>query len=84
MRASWTVQGFRKRILGVAPIVSSLADKSDFSFLWDIVVEVCVDGCIDSRPGHASGPQVFQPKADTVFEIVSRVQHEGVPDHKHI
>jgi hypothetical protein len=79
--ASWAVKFFGERVLSIVPLMSCLGNKVS---LWGVVVEIGIDSSIDSRPRHASGPQIFQSESETIFQIISRVQHEGVPYHKNI
>jgi hypothetical protein len=79
--ASWAVKFLGERVLSIVPLMSCLGNKVSF---WDVIVEIGIDGRIHSRPRHASGPQVFQSKSDAIFQVISRVQHEGVPYHENI
>ena len=43
-----------------------------------------VDAGIDGFPRQARSPESQFSVADTVFEVLSWVEHEGMPDHDNI
>ena len=59
MVASRAAELLYERVLRVVPPMACLGNEGFLSFFRDVIVEVGVDGSIDSRPRHASSPEVF-------------------------
>ena len=66
------------------PSVPSPFNEGVSSFLWNVVVEARVDCSVDCGPWHTSGPKVLESETDTIFEVVSRIEDECMPDHEDI
>jgi hypothetical protein len=82
--ASGTEQSLFHWILNVVPFVPRLEGEVIHPSLRNSIVETRINRFVDGRPWHAGCPEILQTKSYTIFEVVSRVQHEGMPNHKNV
>lgn len=84
LSASWAVEGLGHGILRTEPAMSCRSGESILTSLRNVVVESSINCFIDGKPWHAGSPEVFQSEANAILEVVSRIEHESMPDHEDI
>lgn len=65
-------------------VAGTVLDKGRLALFRHDVVELGVDSLVYRGPRHASGPDIIQVQTHAIFEIVPRIQHEGMPYHEYI
>ena len=82
--ASGAEQCFYHWILNVVPLMPRLEGEVIHPSLRNSIVETRINRFVDGRPWHAGCPKIFQTKSYAIFEVISWIQHEGMPNHKNV
>ena len=64
--------------------MSSPRGEGVLSFLGNVIVEARINCRIDCYPRHTSSPEVLQSESNAIFEVVSRIEDESMPNHEDI